>query len=72
MLTTDQKDLLVFLAESATELATKAHWAKGSEGADLRKEAEELMSIRAKLLNRHWDSARTNQFEFPFAMKQAA
>ena len=72
MLTHDQKDLLVFLADSANELATQAHWSKGAKGVDLRNEAEELMAIRAKLLNRHWDSARTNQFEFPFELKQAA
>lgn len=72
MLTRDQKDLLDFLAESANELATKAHWARGGTALELRKEAEELMAIRSKVLNRHWDAARTNQFEFPFEMKRAA
>ena len=49
MLTHDRKDLLVFLADSANELATQAHWSEGAKGADLRNEAEELMAIRAKL-----------------------
>ena len=71
MLTYDRKDLLVFLADSANELATQAHWSEGAKGADLRNEAEELMAIRAKLLNHHWDSARTNQFGFSFELKQA-
>ncbi len=72
MLTRDQKDLLVFLADTANEVTAKSHWASSSDGLDLRKEAEELMSIRAKLLNRHWETARANQFEFPFELKQAA
>ena len=72
MLTRDQKDLLVFLAESANDVATKAHWALGADAIELRKEAEELMAIRSKVLNRHWEAARANQFEFPFEMKRAA
>jgi len=72
MLTRDQKDLMVFLAESANDLASKAHWTKGPEALDLRKEAEELMAIRGKILNRQWDAARINQFELPLEMKRAA
>ena len=72
MLTRDQKDLLVFLADSATELATKAPWSKNTECTALRQEAEELMSIRARLLNRHWESAKASQFELPLPLKRAA
>jgi hypothetical protein len=72
MLTRDQKDLLLFLAESANDLATQAHWSMGPDAIEMRKEAEELMAIRGKILNRHWDAARVNQFELPFEMKQAA
>lgn len=72
MLTRDQKDLLVFLADSATELATKAPWTKRAESIALRQEAEELMSIRARVLNRHWESAKASQFELPLALKRAA
>ena len=72
MLTRDQKDLMVFLAESANDLATQAHWSKGPDALELRKEAEELMAIRGKILNRHWEAARVNQFELPLDMKRAA
>ena len=71
---TDARDrsVLVFLADSATELATKAPWTKNSECIALRQEAEELMLIRARLLNRHWELAKASQFELPLALKQAA
>jgi len=72
MLSESQKDLLAFLAESANELAAKAHWASASDSRQLIAEAEELMAIRTNILNRHWEAAKANQFELPFAFKQAA
>jgi len=72
MFTPDQKDLLAFLAESALELATQAHGTKGRGLDALLNEAEELMLIRANLMNRHWTTANTNQFELPLELKKAA
>ena len=70
MLTRDQNDLLAFLADSAYELAARAHTKNAQELRGLMNEAEELMTIRANLLNTHWNKA--NQFELPFEMKKAA
>lgn len=72
MFTGEQKDLLAFLAESALDLATQAHSKSGRELNALLNEAEELMAIRANLMNRHWTTANANQFELPFEMKKAA
>lgn len=72
MFSQDQKELLAFLAESALELAGKAHRATGRELTVLLNEAEELMTIRANVMSRRLASANTNQLELPFEMKKAA
>ncbi len=72
MFTSDQKELLAFLAESALELATQAHSTSGRELHTLLNEAEELMAIRASLMNRQRTTANSNQFELEFEMKKAA
>ncbi|MBL8644672.1 MAG: hypothetical protein JNK21_12120 [Rhodospirillaceae bacterium] len=64
--------MLAFLAESALELATQAHSTSGRALDALLNEAEELMAIRANLMNRHWTAANANQYELPFEMKKAA
>ncbi|MBL8631524.1 MAG: hypothetical protein JNM81_17950 [Rhodospirillaceae bacterium] len=72
MFTPDQKELMAFLAESALELATQAHSTSGRELNALLNEAEELMAIRTRLMNRHWTTANSNQLELQFEMKKAA
>jgi len=72
MFTPEQKELLAFLAESALDLATQAHRTSGRKLNDLLNEAEELMAIRANLMNHHWTTANANQFELPLELKKAA
>lgn len=69
MFSQNQKELLAFLAESALDAATRAQRTSGRRLRKLLDEAEELMTIRTRLMNRQV-GANTNQLELP--LKQAA
>jgi len=67
MLTDVQKELLNFITESAREAITKARTATGPAAVELRREAEELMAIRANMLGRFWTLQDEGQLELPLA-----
>ncbi|MCB2107509.1 MAG: hypothetical protein KDE14_07405 [Rhodobacteraceae bacterium] len=65
MLTTEQKELLNFLTESAKEAVANARRLGGAAAHAYLQEAEELMTIRASMLGRFWaDQDDSNQLEF--------
>ncbi len=65
--TTDsQKGLLIYLAEAAHELATAASTTTGGYATALRAEAEELMTIRSRIIQ------RGAQLELPLEVRKAA
>lgn len=71
MFSQNQKELIAFLAESALDAATRAQKTSGRSLRALLDEAEELMTIRTRLMNRTL-SANTNQLELPLQLKKAA
>ena len=66
------QDLVRFLTETAHEAAARARVAPTATRAELTHEAEELMTLRARLLARLQDSERATQLQLPFATKAAA
>ena len=61
-----QKSLLTYLAEAAHELATAARTTTGGYAVALMSEAEELMTIRSKIIH------RGAQLELPLEVRRAA
>tara|TARA_R110000868_G_scaffold65769_7_gene196333 strand:- start:24 stop:242 length:219 start_codon:yes stop_codon:yes gene_type:complete len=72
MLTQDQQDLLDFLAQRVDDLAGKARAAAAGKARALINEAEELMAIRAAIIDRHTNGQVVSQLPLPLEDKQAA
>jgi 2-polyprenyl-6-methoxyphenol hydroxylase-like FAD-dependent oxidoreductase len=68
----DANDLIRFLGESAQDLTMKAVLAAPEVAKELTEEAEELMALRSKLLQRIWDDELNAQMPLPLGMKEAA
>lgn len=68
----DANDLIRFLGESAQDLTMKAVMAAPEVAKELIEEAEELMALRSKLLQRIWDDELNAQMPLPLGMKEAA
>jgi len=66
------KDLMRFLGESAQELSMRATLATSSRAAEMIAEAEELLALRSKLLQRLWDAELSAQLPLPLSIKEAA
>lgn len=66
------KDLIRFLGESAQELSMRATLATSSRAAEMIAEAEELLALRSKLLQRLWDAELSAQLPLPLSIKEAA
>ena len=66
MATNDQAGLLKYLAEAAQEAAILARNVGASRAADLIDEAEELITLRVKIID------RMAQLELPLASPKAA
>jgi len=65
-------DLVKFLADTAHELSAQARHASSDTASLLKAEAEELMAIRANLLDRHWSHEQASQMTLPLDVKAAA
>ena len=72
MAETVSKDLIRFLGESAQDLSMRASLATTSQANDMISEAEELMTLRSKLLQRLWDAELSAQLPLPLSVKKAA
>ena len=68
----DVTDLIRFLGDSAQELSMRAVLAPPRVAQDLTDEAEELMALRSKLLQRIWDIELNAQLPLPLGIKEAA
>ena len=72
MANTDANDLIRFLGDSAQDLTMRAVMAAPGIAKDLIDEADELMALRSKLLQRIWDDELNAQMPLPLGMKEAA
>ncbi len=72
MLSQDQRDLLAFLAEQVNDLMAKARGAAAGKAGMLINEAEELMAIRASIIDRHANENGATQLQLPLTEKKAA
>ncbi len=72
MLTQDQQDLLDFLAQRVDDLAGKAHAAGAGKARALIDEAEELMAIRAAIVDRYTNDELASQLPLPLEERRAA
>jgi hypothetical protein len=61
------EDLVRYLTEAAHEAAARAKAAPAAVRGELANEAEELMTLRARLLARRQASEQNNQLQLPFA-----
>lgn len=68
----DVNDLIRFLGESAQDLTVRAVMAAPSIAQDLSQEAEELMALRTRLLQRVWTEELNAQMPLPLSIKKAA
>lgn len=68
----DVNDLIRFLGESAQDLTVRAVIAAPSIAQDLSQEAEELMALRTRLLQRVWTEELNAQMPLPLSIKKAA
>lgn len=69
---TDRKDLIRFLGDSAHDLSVRAVAAAPSNAQTLTEEAEELMVLRTRLLQRVWKEELSAQMPLPLSIKKAA
>ena len=69
---TDRKDLIRFLGDSAHDLSVRAVAATPSIAQTLTEEAEELMVLRTRLLQRGWKEELSAQMSLPLSIKEAA
>jgi hypothetical protein len=65
-------DLIRFLGESAQELTARAVLASSDTASGLIAEAEELMALRSKLLQRLWDAELSAQLPLHLSTQEAA
>ena len=68
----DVTDLIQFLGDTAQEVSMRAVMASSQEAKSLKEEAEELMALRSKLLQRIWDVELNAQIPLPLSIKEAA
>ncbi|MDG2319090.1 MAG: hypothetical protein P8L79_02415 [Rhodospirillaceae bacterium] len=68
----DANDLIRFLGDSAQELTMRAVMAASGNAKDMIDEADELMALRSKLLQRIWDDQLNAQMPLPLGMQEAA
>lgn len=68
----DVNDLVRFMGDSAQELTMSAALAAPEVAQRLIEEAEELMALRANLLQRIWQDELDAQMPLPLGMKEAA
>jgi hypothetical protein len=68
----DVNDLIRFLGESAQDLTTRAVMAAPQIASNLSQEAEELMALRTRLLQRVWTEELNAQMPLPLSIKKAA
>jgi hypothetical protein len=68
----DANDLIRFLGDSAQELTMRAVMAAPGNAKDMIDEADELMALRSKLLQRIWDDQLNTQMPLPLGMQEAA
>ena len=66
MLTQHRNDLVRFLTDAAHDAAASARIATGDAAIALRQEAEELMTLRARVLARHQAHNDDAQLRLPF------
>jgi len=71
-LTDDQRGLLDYLAEQVHELSATAHVVGGERASNLMAEAEELTSIRARIITRAHGVEAAAQMQLPLDIKRAA
>jgi hypothetical protein len=72
MVYTDRNDLIRFLGDSAHDLSVRAVMAAPSIAQTLTEEAEELMVLRTRLLQRFWTEELSAQMPLPLSIKEAA
>ncbi len=72
MACTNVNDLIRFLGETAQELAMRAVMATPGVAKGLTDEADELMALRSRLLQRLWDEELNAQLPLPLSMQEAA
>jgi hypothetical protein len=72
MLTQHRNDLVRFLTDSAHEAAASARIATGDTSRALAQEAEELMTLRARVLAHAQARDEAAQLQLPFEHKAAA
>ena len=72
MACTNVNDLIRFLGETAQKLAMRAVMATPSVAKGLTDEADELMALRSRLLQRLWDEELNAQLPLPLSMQEAA
>lgn len=65
-------DLIRFLGESAHDLTVRAVMAAPQIAQDLSQEAEELMALRTRLLQRVWAEELNAQMPLPLSIQKAA
>ncbi len=68
----DIQDSIRFLGESAQELTMRSVLSAPSVAKTLMHEADELMALRSKLLQRLWDEELDAQMPLPLGIKEAA
>ena len=68
----DANDVIRFLGDSAQELTMRAVMAAPGNAKDMIDEADELMALRSKLLQRIWDDQLNAQMPLPLGMQEAA
>lgn len=67
-----QRDLAQFLNEEANGAIARACHTTGSKANALIEEAQELLALRTRLVERYSPRAIEDQLAFPFLMKAAA
>jgi cell division protein ZapA (FtsZ GTPase activity inhibitor) len=72
MADSDINDLIRFLGEAAQDLTVRGVMAAPSIAHDLSQEAEELMALRTRLLQRIWTEELNAQMHLPLSIKKAA
>lgn len=71
-MTDTQRDLAKFLNEEANAAIARACHTNGTTANALIEEAQELLSLRSRLVERYAPRDNVHQFEFLFQMQAAA
>ena len=71
-MTETQRDLAKFLNDEANIVIARACHATGAKANSLIEEAQELLALRTRLVERYAPRTSIDQLEFPFLMKAAA